>query len=206
MEDTSDGNYRRWFVIDFNNEFTEGHSIEDTIPQHEYENLTRACITILPELLKRGAFTAQGTIEERKERFLERSNPIFTFIKEHCVFDENYAVLSGKLYSEFTKWLNKRKQRIPSHKEMTTALDTQGYERRLTHMNGVHGRYIFGLMLKPSLKKQDLADYIIAHTNGITDETLTTLYNDNAALHVLLFELRAQGTIMENPAGTWRHT
>jgi putative DNA primase/helicase len=82
--DRTEGFYRRWLIIEFNNRFNEGKDIIDTIPDEEYDNLARKCIPILKNLLSVGKFTAEGTVEERAKTYEKKSNPINTFIDEYC--------------------------------------------------------------------------------------------------------------------------
>ncbi len=53
----------------FKNQFDDGKDIVDSIPEQEYENLLAKCLRMLPELLERGKFTGEGTIEEKAERY-----------------------------------------------------------------------------------------------------------------------------------------
>lgn len=129
-EDTSDGWFRRWLIIDFPNEYEES-SIEiwTTVPEQEYHNLAKKVLEILPELLKRGKFTNQGSIEQRTKRYIEKSNPLATFIKERCyVEDPNEYVLYSKLYLEYVGWLQKRKMRKVTRREFSEVLENQGFE------------------------------------------------------------------------------
>ena len=73
--DTSDGFYRRWTIVNFDNNFREGKDILKTIPEVEYNNLARKVTLILPELLDKGMFTNQGSIEQRMKDFIFASNP-----------------------------------------------------------------------------------------------------------------------------------
>ena len=85
-DDTSEGFYRRWHIIDFPNEFPEGKDITLTIPNIEYRNLARKVMEILPKLLERGCFSNQGTIMERKRKYQMASNPLPYFIKNLPVY------------------------------------------------------------------------------------------------------------------------
>jgi len=83
-EDTSEGFYRRWHIIDFPNEFPEGKDITLDIPEIEYNNLAKKVTEILPKLLSKAQFSNQGTIEQRKAKYIMASNPLPFFIEKYC--------------------------------------------------------------------------------------------------------------------------
>jgi len=151
--DTSDGFYRRWFIVDFPNEFPEGKNILDTIPEHEYENLARKIIRILPELLARGTFTNQGSIAERKQKYLEASNPLNIFLDEECERDPNGRVKYGELYNAYSRWLSARKRRVVQYKEFREALTQEGFDVDKVRIGDEVVRAVIGLRKREGLHK-----------------------------------------------------
>lgn len=147
-EDNSDGFYRRWFIIDFNNEFEEGKDITETIPDEEYSNLALKVTERLPILLEKGSFTNQGTIEERKMRFILASNPLPLFIENCCIKDGNLFIPSSTLFSAYKQFLLKNKRRVVSRKEFNAILLQDGFEARRTFKDNIQDWYIEGLSLK----------------------------------------------------------
>lgn len=151
-DDNSDGFYRRWIIIRFPNEFQEGKDILQTIPLEEYNNLARKVCNILPELLDRGLFTNQGTIEERKQRYIENSNPLEQFIKEECIVGEQEHIRYMTLFGVYNRWLTHKKMREIKGKEFTRSLLSEGYEKRDTRFitDGVEekGIMVIGLSLR----------------------------------------------------------
>jgi P4 family phage/plasmid primase-like protien len=131
-QDTSDGYYRRWLILDFPHEFPEGKDIVETIPEQEYSNLCRKVLNILPILLARGKFTGQGSIEERKQKYIEVSNPLPLFIREFCKIEPELSVRDTELYSAYSWYLSQNKRRIVSRKEFYDCLSGEGFERRHT--------------------------------------------------------------------------
>jgi len=160
-DDTSEGFYRRWVIIDFPNQFPEGKDILETIPEQEYNNLARKCINILPELLKKGSFTNQGDITERKNKYIMASNPLPLFIKKFCDVGENEYESYSKLYSEYVKWLIKNKKRKVKLREFRSSLENEGFwiERTSKQINGINtsSNWINGLKLKK-------CNNVISHT------------------------------------------
>jgi len=150
-EDTSEGFYRRWHIISFDRVFPEGKDILETIPEHEYRNLARKVTNILPILLEKHEFTNQGTIEERKAKFILSSNPLPLFIDLCCSKDPNSFIRYGELYTAYVRFLDKMKRRIVSKREFLAVLTQEGYEiqRTTKKINDVWSsdRYILGLEL-----------------------------------------------------------
>jgi len=155
-EDTSDGFYRRWLIIEFPNEFKDtGQEIWETIPEEEYEALAHKCLLLLPELLKRGTFTRQGDLKIRKEKYISVSNPLSIFIKTYCTIGEDKMISYNRLYTFYINYLAKHKRRRVKMREFKAALEDEGYyvERKNVKMGvddqgyGVWqtGYYVIGL-------------------------------------------------------------
>lgn len=144
-EDTSEGFYRRWVIIDFPNDFPEGKDITKTIPDIEYNNLANKCCKILPKLLEEGKFTNQGTIEERKNRYVMASNPLPFFIDTYCYENPNLYIRYSEMFLRYVKFLNFMKKRVISKKEFSKKLNEEGYDNRRTSKEGEIDYYIEGI-------------------------------------------------------------
>ena len=133
-EDTSDGFYRRWVIIDFPNQFQEGKDITEDIPKSEYENLCKKCIEILPNLIKTGYFTNNQDSSARKEKYIMASNPFPKYVKEFLTKtdDQEDAIRFSELYNAYAQYLKHNKRRIVSRKEFSQTLDIEGIEVRKT--------------------------------------------------------------------------
>lgn len=169
-DDQSEGFYRRWMIIDFPNEFPEGTNIINSIPDIEYENLARKVCDLIVGLIRRGSFTGQGTITERKERYIEASNPISGFIKDVCVKDENSIISYSKLYTAYVQWLQTKKKRTVKTKEFSRSLEDHGLEKRKTSFQE-NGMWINGWMISGLKFKEKLKDYV----TDVTDVTALSL-------------------------------
>jgi P4 family phage/plasmid primase-like protien len=150
-DDTSDGFYRRWIIIRFPNEFKEGKDILEKIPLIEYSNLAKKIIRILRELLDRSSFCKQGSIEQRKQNYIMASNPLTIFIKDFCVIDESKFIKYSELYTYYSQYLLKHKQRVVSKMEFGNILNSEGYhvDKTSKQINGewVNSRWILGLSI-----------------------------------------------------------
>jgi len=150
-EDTSDGYMRRWHIINFPNEFSEGKDIISTIPEIEYRNLAKKITKILPELIKAGAFKNQGTIDVRKHNYMMASNPLPIFLKDYCEKNPDYFESYNKLYTEYVKYLIHHKKRKVKVKEFKGVLENEGFyvEKTALKINNEwkSGYYVIGLRL-----------------------------------------------------------
>jgi P4 family phage/plasmid primase-like protien len=157
-DDTTEGFYRRWLIINWPNNFSEGKDIVDTIPEYEYENLCLKLIRVLRELLERGNFETQGSIETRKERYILASNPISLFIHQRCEVADNLYVKAKELYHAYVSYLQENKRRTIKRKEFNQLLAEEGYQaehdKRKVERDGVwdyeNSYWIDGLKLKLS--------------------------------------------------------
>ena len=163
--DTSEGFYRRWLIINFPNSFEEGHDILNIIPEIEYENLALKSITKLKQVLSRGSFTGQGSIEDRKHAYIMASNPLVFFLQECCEHHEDYFIKSKDLYAAFTKYLIRNKKRIVRRKEFNQVLSEEGFYpektgKQLSDGSWENTFWVSGLRLKKSLDVLEDLDYI----------------------------------------------
>lgn len=162
--DRTDGFYSRWLVIDFPNRFKEGRDVIDPIPETEFENLGRKCLRILKELLEKGGFYQEGSIEDRARMYEEKSNPVSAFIKAHCEPDPVACTVSYELFEVFDNFQNLHGYRTLSKKQFELQLMEMGYERERAK-GDFKGYFIIGLRLRqaqaPTIQLQfnpDLAD------------------------------------------------
>ncbi len=183
-EDTSEGFYRRWLILDFPNTFPEGHDILKTIPEIEYNNLALKVSNILPKLLENGKFNKQGTIKERMEKYIMASNPLSFFIKEHCKRGYDCFMRYSELYVAYRKYLHSIKRRKIGYKEFNDVLTIEGFEVVKTSKRigeeYVNGRFIEGIELVPlvplMLKSSTLSPYrervsdISTNVTNVTNE------------------------------------
>jgi phage/plasmid-associated DNA primase len=143
---------RRWLIINFNNVFQEGHDVLETIPVVEYNNLARKLLRILSQLLSRGSFTGQGTVEQRKEKYLMNSNPLVYFLQEHCELVEDGFEKAGEVYHQFVNYLRFHKKRLIKRKVFNQLMAEEGLspEHTKKYVNGDYENsfWITGMKLK----------------------------------------------------------
>lgn len=156
-DDTSDGFWRRWLIIPFLNNF-EGKlvtNIMDSIPEEEFNNLSRKIINLLPIILQCGRFSSQGTIKDQKDQYILTSNPLPVFINEFCIEGnpEIHYVRYSELYKAYVGFLQDQKKRIVGKREFGKALEREAFEIRRTskRINGDHfesDNWVEGVRLK----------------------------------------------------------
>lgn len=156
-EDTSEGFYRRWVIIDFPNKFKEGKDITEDIPNQEYNALAKKVCEIIPKLLEKGEFTNQGTIKERKDKYILASNPLPFFIEKFCYQDPNGYIRYSELFTAYSKFLTINNRRIVSKKEFSSRLTGEGFETRRTSKEGQIDQYVEGL--KWQKEDHDFGDF-----------------------------------------------
>lgn len=157
-EDTSEGFYRRWLIIDFPNRFPEGKDILDTIPVVEYNNLARKCCDVLPKLLLKGMFTNQGSVEQRQEKYILASNPFPKFMDLCCEHgNPSYCIRQQELKNAYTQYLLKNKKRVVSWKGFKEAIEREGYfvenTSKMINSEWIRDKFVIGICLKNNWKE-----------------------------------------------------
>lgn len=204
--DKSKGFYRRWLIVDFPHEFPVGKDILATIPEVEFENLSKKVIKICQEILKSKKFTNEGDINTRIKRYEDRSNPMIRYIEDFCEEDpEKYIVLKS-FVNNLNQYLTKNRLRMVTVKYVAKKLREEGFEvkGRRVYLGDdyVQTTCVFGL---------DLKDYGEEFVNPKTPiDTLRE--NPDRSFHInelnistkILRELEYQGLIQEQTENNWR--
>lgn len=140
--DKTVGFYRRWCLIDFPNQFTEKKDILGDIPEEEYEILAVKSSMILKDLLDKRAFTNEGTIEERKERYESKSNFLEKFMELFTKEEIDGYITKNEFYVKFKEWSKENRHRELSEKSLGMAMNKIGIEsnrKRFDWMNDGKG-------------------------------------------------------------------
>jgi len=126
--DKTIGFYRRWMIIDFPNKFSEKKNILDDIPDEEYKSLALRCCVTLKSLLEKRAFTNEGSIEERMEKYESKSNFLEQFIKEFTIQSPGEYVTKSEFYKRFLAWCKENRHREMAENSVGKALKKLGIE------------------------------------------------------------------------------
>ncbi|GAG57354.1 unnamed protein product, partial [marine sediment metagenome] len=152
--DKTDGFYRRWKIINFDNKFTIEKDVLDDIPIKEFNNLAKKCFRVLQELWIKPTFTNDGGFEDRKANYEKHSNPLVLFLTENFIKDNGSDYMSDEFREEFLIFLNERGFRELSPKAITQQLILNGYEVKQINRDGINGKRILGI------KKKKVTDVI----------------------------------------------
>lgn len=126
--DKTDGFYRRWMIIDFPNKFSEVEDPLPGVPEGEFNALATWCAQELGRLLRERTFEGEGSVEERRQRYEDRSNPLKAFLNEHYERDVNGVVPASGFYDTFISWCHSRGYRELSYKVVRGMMKEEGYE------------------------------------------------------------------------------
>jgi len=123
--DKTTGFYSKWIIIDFVNKFKENPCFLDLLPESEYNALANKCCRIVKELMEKGEFTNEGSIEEKKLRYEEKSSAFNDFMKLEMELDENAETPFFQIYGEYLSYCNQRNLRVPSKIEVGRILKSK---------------------------------------------------------------------------------
>lgn len=185
--DKTMGFYRRWFIIDFPYVFSEQKDVIAEIPEKEYNNLAKKSIQVLKRLLEERAFSGEGTMEDRKQRYEDLSNPMMTFIRENYSRDNpNSFVYFNDFQDELVTWLQDTGRRIMNATEIGNQLKLEGFEKKKREGQTI----IYGLKKKiPSLLS--LPSSSTLHTYiGVNETTQET--QETGSIHISEEEVKGE--------------
>ena len=128
--DKTFGFYRRWKIIEFNNKFEKEVDILKDIPEEEYNNLANKCLKILKGLWYCRIFENDGTFEERKQRYEEKSNPLIPFIKDNYIEDINQETPFYQFFNDYNTYLIDNGFRETTKNSLSKLLTDRGFEMK----------------------------------------------------------------------------
>lgn len=115
VNDDTDAFYRRWTLISFPNQFlgddADPQLIDKLTTDTELSGLFNWSIDGLQRLLKNGRFTNEKTLEDIKEEFVLKSDPIKAFIHYQIVDDSNAEVSKSDVYEAYVNLCKEKKLR-----------------------------------------------------------------------------------------------
>lgn len=131
--DKTIGFYRRWQIIDFPNLFNEEKDILECIPKEEYENLALRCVFNLRSLLKERKFTHEGSLEDRKKNFEDKSNPLDKFLKEFTREDYDGTIWKWEFEKKLNQWCKENKFREMGETTIGKKMKEKGISQELKY-------------------------------------------------------------------------
>lgn len=136
--DTSDGFYRRAYLIDFPCKFEENPQVMDAISnvnemQESYEGLFYYVIRNLVELKKRNFhFRNEKPLETRREEYQQKSNPLLRFIHDKCEMKTNGETPKKEFQERFSEWLDSQRLTRYTPTRLGRSMKALGYEEGKT--------------------------------------------------------------------------
>ena len=106
--DKTIGFYRRWFILDFPNKFSEKKDILSEIPEEEYEILAVKSLIVLKNLLDKREFHKEGTVEDRMKKYEDKSDFFGAFLGEFTKRVTDEYITKHDFYKKFSSWCNER--------------------------------------------------------------------------------------------------
>lgn len=126
-EDKTDGFYRRWMVIPFPFQFEKEIDVLEDITTEDYENLCMRLVMILDGIYhKQRGFTGEGTIEERRVKYEEKSNPFEKFWEENVVEDINSDIPCWEFSKEVNEYMKENHVRSLSDTAIGKLMKNKG--------------------------------------------------------------------------------
>jgi len=126
--DKTIGFYRRWMIIDFLNTFSEKKDILSEIPDEEYCCLASKCCKILKVLLEKREFTNEGSIDDRKKKYEDKSNFLEQFLKEYTDNDAVDYISKADFYKKFIGWCKENRHREMAENTVGLTMKKLGIE------------------------------------------------------------------------------
>ena len=152
--DKTRGNYLRWIILDFMNEFDKQVSVTQNLRETEYENLCRRCVNILPGLIERGGFDNEGTIDDRAKKYEDTSDPLSAFIREMCVDEWDAREPIFAMVDGYEKWcVDKHYRTIKStevRKNLSNRYETQKLDEWVVDGKRKQWTSVLGIRLRDS--------------------------------------------------------
>jgi P4 family phage/plasmid primase-like protien len=144
--DKTDAYFARWLLIDFPNRFSEKEDAFSWVTLEEYENLAYKCVRILRELLLKREFTNEGSIDDRRKKYEELSNPLGKFWKDNII--ETYGeehIFKYDMYKRIKEWLVENRFRAMGEATINKFIKNMGFSevrRNPEWHTGTNVRYL----------------------------------------------------------------
>jgi putative DNA primase/helicase len=150
--DKTHGFYRRILLIEFPHVF-DGSRMDrqlfSKIPQEEYEGLAFRCLQELKQMKEWDfAFVNQPQGNRVSDEYEKLSNPLDTFLEDHCVEDENVAIPKSEFRDRLIRWAKKHGHRVLNDKEIKTVMANKGIEGHKYTLSGARQNAWAGLKWK----------------------------------------------------------
>jgi len=151
--DKSLGFYRKWCIVDFPNQFSEiKKDLIESIPEIEFENLAKKCLSILKRLYETRKFSHEGNFEERMQRYEERSNPVMRYLEKYYDEEVGGCISIREFANSCNEHLKKNHLRILSAIQIGKIIREEGFSVSPRKIGDVSSIVILNLTRKNTMK------------------------------------------------------
>lgn len=110
--DDSDAYHRRWIIVNFPFRFDEKTAdpklLQKLITAAEVSGFLNQLIPVLKELIDRGRFSYEMTIEQRRELYKRLSDPVEAFCIDMVAYDADGWIGKKELYTAFCEYCREK--------------------------------------------------------------------------------------------------
>lgn len=125
--DSSDAFFRRWLVLPFDRKF-EGSTVDRNLTAKlttpsELSGLLNRGLEHLPDLRKRGAFTATDASVNAAERFRVDADSVAGFLADRCDLDLDFKTPMPKMFPAYREWCDENNRRPVSKQKFNRRVE-----------------------------------------------------------------------------------
>jgi phage/plasmid-associated DNA primase len=129
--DVSLAYFRRWNLITFPHIFMgekkDSFKINKLTTEEELEGLAILLVKALQELIKTGGFPETQTVEEIKNEYMRKANPIQSFADDSIIEKEGGFVKTDELHKIYVDYCKKHNYSPEGKNKFRQAFEKQGY-------------------------------------------------------------------------------
>ncbi|RLJ02728.1 MAG: hypothetical protein DRP11_02670, partial [Candidatus Aenigmatarchaeota archaeon] len=129
--DYSDAFFRRWIIINFPNKFegerADKNLLEKLTTLEELSGFLKLAVAHLRGLLERGDFSYSKTVDEIRQEYIRKSDPVGAFAQDCLLISPNHAIEKKLLYTVFCEYCRAMK--------FTPPADVTFYKRLNKHVS-----------------------------------------------------------------------
>jgi len=147
--DKSIGFYRKWFILDFPNQFSGiKYDIINSIPDEEFNNLATRALQVLKKLYSKRKFSFEGDFDERVLKYEERSNPVMKFLEEFYEESSGGYLPLREFTNECNTYLKKHHLRVLTAIQIGKVLREEGFSVGQRKIDDISSTVILNLKTK----------------------------------------------------------
>lgn len=164
IHEESDAFYRRIIIVDFPNQFLGERAnpqiLNEITTEEELSGLFNEALKHLDRLLKFKRFSYTHDINERREIYIRRTEPIKFFIEEEIEKAHNEQIPKSTIFKAFVSFAEKNKLKTAINEKMFWKKFKRVCEIEYTETKPFRSeRLICGLRLKGMREKQDTINF-----------------------------------------------